>query len=105
VPTASKKRLTKLPARFIEPMLSLAVAELPEGPNWTYELKFDGYRALGLKTNGRVQLLFRKGKDFTERFASIARALGRSLTRPWSTERSSPTTPKVAPHSTSCNTT
>ena len=33
-------------------MLSLAVAKLPEGSEWTYELKFDGYRALGIKTNG-----------------------------------------------------
>jgi len=52
VATASRKRLTKQQARFIKPMLSLAVAELPDGLNWTYELKFDGYRALGLKTNG-----------------------------------------------------
>jgi ATP-dependent DNA ligase len=56
-------------------MLSLAVEKLPDGPNWTYEFKFDGYRALGLKANGRVQLLSRNGKSFTKRFASIARAL------------------------------
>jgi bifunctional non-homologous end joining protein LigD len=54
-------------------VLALAVTKLPEGPAWAYELKFDGYRALGLKANGRVQLLSRNGKDFTRRFASIAR--------------------------------
>ena len=58
---------------FIEPMLALAVTKLPEGPAWAYELKFDGYRSLGLKTDGRVRLLSRNGKDFTKRFASIAR--------------------------------
>jgi bifunctional non-homologous end joining protein LigD len=56
-------------------MLALAVTKLPEGPDWTYELKFDGYRALGIKANGKVRLLSRNGKDFTQRFASIARAL------------------------------
>jgi ATP-dependent DNA ligase len=42
---------------FIEPipMLALAVTKLPEGPAWSYERKFDGYRALGLKVNSRVR--------------------------------------------------
>ena len=34
---------------FVEPMLALAVTKLPEGSAWAYELKFDGYRALGIK--------------------------------------------------------
>ena len=56
-------------------MLSLAVAKLPEGPEWAYELKFDGYRALGLKADGRAQVLSRNGRNFTTRFGSLARAL------------------------------
>jgi len=62
-------------AGLLGPMLSLAVSKLPEGPEWAYELKFDGYRALGLKVDGRAQLLSRNGRNFTMRFASIARAL------------------------------
>jgi ATP-dependent DNA ligase len=62
-------------AEFVEPMLALAVAKLPEGAPWSYELKFDGYRAIGLKAGGRVQLFSRNGKDFAKRFASIAAAL------------------------------
>jgi ATP-dependent DNA ligase len=41
------KRPSPQPARFVEPMQCLAVAKLPEGPDWEYEIKFDGYRALG----------------------------------------------------------
>jgi bifunctional non-homologous end joining protein LigD len=59
----------------VEPMLSLAVVKIPEGSEWTYEVKFDGYRALGIKTNRSVRLLSRNGRDFTTRFASVARAL------------------------------
>jgi DNA ligase D-like protein (predicted ligase) len=60
---------------FVEPMLSLPVAKLPEGPVWSYELKFDGYRALGLKADDQIQLLSRNGKNFTKRFTLIAQAL------------------------------
>ena len=48
-------------------MLALAVTKLAEGPARTYELKFDGYRALGIKDNGNVRLFSRNGKDFTRR--------------------------------------
>jgi hypothetical protein len=54
---------------------TLAVTKLLEEPGWSYELKFEGYRALGVKANGKVRLLSRNGKDVTRRFASIARAL------------------------------
>ena len=59
---------------LIEPMLALAVTKLPEEPVWTYELKFDGYRALGIKANGKVRLLSRNGKDFTTRVSRRSRA-------------------------------
>ena len=49
---------------FIQPMLSVPVKKLPEGPSWEYELKLDGYRALGLKTEGGTRLYSRNGKDF-----------------------------------------
>jgi ATP-dependent DNA ligase len=63
------KKSVKTKIGFVEPMLSLAVAKLPEGAAWSYELKFDGYRTLGLRKGGRLQLLSRNGKDFTRRFA------------------------------------
>jgi DNA ligase D-like protein (predicted ligase) len=62
-------------ACFLEPMLCRAVSELPQGPAWSYELKFDGYRGLGLRTERRSRLFSRNGRDFTERFPTVAHAL------------------------------
>ena len=62
-------------ARFIEPMLLQQTAKLPEGAQWLYELKLDGYRAIAFKTGGRVHLRSRNDKDFTTRYPAITAAL------------------------------
>jgi ATP-dependent DNA ligase len=64
-------------ARFFESMLCLALTKLPEGPEWQLELKLDGYRGIGIRSNGRARLASRNGKNFSERFPTIARALNR----------------------------
>jgi DNA ligase D-like protein (predicted ligase) len=52
------------------------VPNLPEGPDWTYEVKLDGYRAIGVK--GRETILYsRNGKNFNKRFPQIVEALGK----------------------------
>ena len=56
-------------------MLLLAVEALPEGPDWAYELKLDGYRAQAIKTGGAIRLRSRNDKDFTAKYPGIAKAL------------------------------
>jgi ATP-dependent DNA ligase len=57
-------------------MLLLRTERLPEGPNWLYELKLDGYRALAIKTGGRVRLRSRNDNDFNARYPGLVKALG-----------------------------
>jgi DNA ligase D-like protein (predicted ligase) len=64
-------------ARFIQPMLLLRKDSLPEGPDWLYEIKLDGYRAIAIKSGGNVQLRSRNDNDFSSRYSSIVRALRR----------------------------
>jgi DNA ligase D-like protein (predicted ligase) len=69
----------QLPAKikpgFIEPMLLLRTEKLPEGPDWAYEIKLDGYRALAFKAGGKLELRSRNDNDFALRYPSIAKAL------------------------------
>jgi DNA ligase D-like protein (predicted ligase) len=60
---------------FIKPMECALVSKLPEGPDWTYEVKLDGYRAIGVKTNSETVLYSRNHKNFNRRFPQIAEAL------------------------------
>jgi ATP-dependent DNA ligase len=62
-------------AHFIEPMLLLRTDKLPEGTNWAYELKLDGYRAIAFKSRGSVHLRSRNNKDFNGRYPAIVKAL------------------------------
>jgi bifunctional non-homologous end joining protein LigD len=70
--------LDPMPAR-IEPCLALLKHKPPVGPEWAYEVKWDGYRlAVHIEPMG-VRILTRGGQDWTHRFPLIeaaAKALG-----------------------------
>jgi bifunctional non-homologous end joining protein LigD len=68
---------TKLSRRFVEPMKCLPVKAIPKGPEWVYELKFDGYRALAICEKNQTLLLSRNNKEFNERFPDLVVALNK----------------------------
>ena len=55
----------------MKPMLATLVDEPFDDDNWQYEVKWDGYRALGYVLNGDVQLLSRNNKQFNDKFYPI----------------------------------
>src|SRR5690349_3772591 len=59
---------------FVTPMAAQVVDRLPDGPEWWYELKLDGYRALIIKDGSKVQIRSRNDKDLARMYPSIATA-------------------------------
>jgi ATP-dependent DNA ligase len=76
VPKLTTKKSTVSPERlnFIEPMYARSVQRLPEGNDWVYEVKFDGYRCLAGKDSPGVTLWSRRANRFTDQFPTIAEA-------------------------------
>jgi bifunctional non-homologous end joining protein LigD len=61
------------------PMLAVSTDALPRGEGWTYEPKWDGYRAIVRVAGGEVTLTSRNGNDLTERFREVARAASAAI--------------------------
>lgn len=58
--------------RFIEPMECTRVPKLPERDDWIYEIKQDGYRAIGLVDGSSALLYSMSGQDYSSDFRHIA---------------------------------
>jgi bifunctional non-homologous end joining protein LigD len=58
-----------------KPELATLVKEVPDNPNWSYEIKFDGIRIISKVENGRVSLLTRNNKDWTRKLPQIVKAI------------------------------
>jgi len=55
--------------------LAKLVNTVPEGEDWLYELKYDGYRILAYIEDNSVRLITRNGYDYTTRFPDVASSL------------------------------
>ncbi|MET0482289.1 MAG: ATP-dependent DNA ligase [Aestuariivirgaceae bacterium] len=59
----------------LEPMEAKSVADLPDGPGWQYEPKWDGFRCLVFKAGEDVELKGRSGKSLARFFPDMAAAV------------------------------
>jgi bifunctional non-homologous end joining protein LigD len=59
----------------IEVMKPATAAGPFSAPAWTFELKYDGFRVVAAREEGRPRLLYRSGHDATDLFPELARAL------------------------------
>ncbi len=75
----ARKRSKRTPETRLPGFIPLCLATLhsaaPSGDEWLHEIKFDGYRIEAKLDRGKVQLLTRKGLDWTHRFKPIAEAV------------------------------
>ncbi len=56
-------------------MLCESAERPPEGREWCYELKLDGFRVIGRKPGRSAQLWSRNQKDFARRFPGVVKAI------------------------------
>ncbi|MGA6946364.1 MAG: ATP-dependent DNA ligase, partial [Solirubrobacterales bacterium] len=61
----------------IKPQLALSRKELPEGDDWAYEPKYDGFRALAYVDGDDVYLQSRGGKPLRRYFPEVKFPEGR----------------------------
>ncbi|MGA9496268.1 MAG: non-homologous end-joining DNA ligase [Terriglobales bacterium] len=55
----------------IHPMLATPIAKAFDNPDWVFELKWDGYRAVAFIEDGRVRLISRSQNDLTRQFVEL----------------------------------
>jgi ATP-dependent DNA ligase len=61
----------------IAPMEALLAEQLPGGPGWQYEPKWDGFRCIAVRNGAEVELWSKSGKPLARYFPEIAAMLGR----------------------------
>ena len=55
----------------IEPMLATLSDAVPEGGEWVYEVKWDGYRGLCFVADGAVRIISRNGNSLNRQFPEL----------------------------------
>ena len=65
----------------VAPMEAMLAEELPNGPGWQYEPKWDGFRCIAARSAGEVELWSKSGKPLARYFPEIETMFGRLKAR------------------------
>src|SRR5690242_6261124 len=63
--------------RSYKPMEALLVEEIPVGPEWQYEPKWDGFRCLAHRDGERIDLQSKSGQPLARYFPDLVERLGK----------------------------
>ncbi|HWH04999.1 MAG TPA: DNA ligase D, partial [Gaiellaceae bacterium] len=77
-----KQEPTAPPRREWAPMLATLGDTVPRDEGWSFEVKWDGYRALVALEDGEARLTSRNGNDLTGRFPEVAKAVEAAVKTP-----------------------
>ncbi|HEY2369218.1 MAG TPA: hypothetical protein VGH87_22630, partial [Polyangiaceae bacterium] len=66
---------------FAGVQLATLAEEPPRGPKWAFELKFDGYRIVAMKSGANVRLSSRRDQDWTAQLQPITAAIAKLRVR------------------------
>jgi ATP-dependent DNA ligase len=58
------------------PMEALSVDQIPVGPQWQYEPKWDGFRCLVFRDGKRIELQSKSGRTMTRYFPELVAMIG-----------------------------
>jgi bifunctional non-homologous end joining protein LigD len=67
IPGAKKKPMPTV----IHPMLAVSAGKAFDNPDWLFEIKWDGYRAVAFIEDGNVRLVSRTQNDLTTQFSEL----------------------------------
>jgi ATP-dependent DNA ligase len=75
--TAAKQRAPRKSPSSVEPMEAQLVDEIPVGPEWVYEPKWDGFRCVVFRRGDSVVLQSKSGKPLGRYFPDLVEAFRR----------------------------
>lgn len=75
ISSGEDEKFIKNPISRADVQLAKLVNSIPDGQDWLFEVKYDGYRIIAYLEGNSVRLITRNGNDYTGKFQSIADSL------------------------------